>query len=67
MGYLSSMRLSHEYVERPVGEVIVFGLVLGGKRRAVGRFFGKGCLGFGFIFRVAQVYEYWFKVYLVAL
>ena len=53
------MRLSYEYVERPVGGVIVFGVVLGGKRRAVDRILGKGCLGFGFIFGVAQVYGVW--------
>jgi len=50
------MRLSDEYVERLVGGVIVFELVLGGKRRAVDKVLGKGCLGFGFIFGVAQVY-----------
>ena len=50
------MRLSDEYVERLVGGVIVFRVILGGKRRAVDRIFGKGCLGFGFIFGVAQVY-----------
>jgi hypothetical protein len=59
VGYLSSMRLSYDYTERLVGGVIVFGVVSGWQRRPVGRVLGKGCLGFGFIFGVAQVYGVW--------
>ena len=59
MDCLSSMRLSHEYVERLVGGLIVFGVVLGRKRRAVDWPLGTGCLGFGLNLGVAQVYGVW--------
>lgn len=39
---------------RLVGGLFVSGVVLGGKRRAFGRFLGNGCLGFGFMLRVSQ-------------
>jgi hypothetical protein len=61
MGYLSSIELSYEYVDRLVGGMIVFGLVLGGKRRAVDRILGKdvyfqNCTGL-------RSLAYWFEVY----
>lgn len=67
MGYLSSMRFSHEYVERLVSGVIVFGVVSEWQEASGWQFFGERMFGFWIHFRSCtgiRSLAYWLKVYI---